>query len=223
MMSVCLLCDRSFPNHTALQQHERDSPAHAESFDCDECDRSFGSEEALAQHLRDSPIHRQVPETPLDIFFRSFRTFAYDPTQPPATSYAFLQAHEGWRRGEAASTAAWNLYQEALEDELRLWFGDEDDLAAWHALCHAIGVEPPPQTCGQCEEAVRRTHVNILDLVEWGRSRGSNEDRVQTFSDVAGLRAYTRRTGKVFRNTLGQTGGNVVLRHLLRRIFRESS
>jgi hypothetical protein len=63
-----------------------------------------------------------------------------------------LQAHEGWRRGEAASAAAWNSYQNALEDELRLWFGKENDLAAWHALCHAIGVEPPPQTCSQCEE-----------------------------------------------------------------------
>jgi hypothetical protein len=32
---------------TALQQHLRDSPVHAQSFDCDDCDRSFDSEDAL--------------------------------------------------------------------------------------------------------------------------------------------------------------------------------
>ena len=44
---------------------------------------------------------------------------------------------------------------------------------------------------------------------------------METFDDVAKLRAYTKETGKIFRNTLDQDGGNVVLRHLLRNIFRE--
>ena len=148
----CDDCDRSFRSEEALKQHLRDSPAHAQFFNCDDCDRSFRSEEALEQHLQDSPAHHQVPETPLDAFFRSFRTFEYDPSQPPATSYARLQAHRGWRRGQAASADAWDRYQDALEDEVRLWYGEEDDLAAWHALCHAIGVEPPPRTCARCEQ-----------------------------------------------------------------------
>ena len=148
----CDDCSRTFNSEDALEQHLRDSPAHAQSFDCDDCSRTFNSEDALEQHLRDSPAHHQVPETPLDAFFGSFPTFEYDPSQPPATSYARLRAHEGWQRGEAASADAWDRYQDALEDELRLWYGEEDDLAAWHALCHAIGVEPPPQTCDQCEQ-----------------------------------------------------------------------
>ncbi|KAF2439127.1 hypothetical protein P171DRAFT_370781 [Karstenula rhodostoma CBS 690.94] len=187
------------------------------SVTCLPCNRPFVNDEALQQHLRDSPAHI---ETPLDTFFRSFPTFTYDPSQPPATSYASLQAYMNWRRGEAASADAWDRYQGALEDEIRLWYGEEDDLAAWHALCHAIGVEPPPRTCGQCEQAVRRTHVNIVDLIEWGRRRKSNESRVRTFRNVAALRAYTKRTGKIFRNTVGEDDSNVVLRHLLRKIFR---
>jgi hypothetical protein len=172
--AYCTDCSRLFGSEEALQQHLRyspahaqssgseetieqplqDSPAHAQPFDCEDCNRPFGSEEALKQHLRDSPAHHEAPETPLDTFFRSFHTFQYDPSQPPATSYARLEAHKGWRRSErnAASSDAWNRYQHALEDELRLWFGEEDDLAAWHALCHAIGVEPPPQTCERCEQ-----------------------------------------------------------------------
>jgi uncharacterized protein YlaI len=148
----CEDCDRSFDSEEALQQHLRDSPAHALSFDCETCDRSFGTEEALEQHLRDSRIHQQDTETPLDVFFRSFPTFEYDPSLPPATSYANLRVHEGWRRGSPASDDAWNRYQDALQSELHMWYGAENDLTAWHALCRAIGVEPLPKTCEQCEE-----------------------------------------------------------------------
>lgn len=67
---------------------------------------------------------------------------------------------------------------------------------------------------------MRRRHVNIIDLIEWGRS-GSGE-KVQNFRDLEELRDYTLETGKIFRNTIDQESGNVVLRHLLRKIFREN-
>jgi uncharacterized protein YlaI len=175
----CNDCDRAFDSEEALQQHLRDSPAHAPSFDCDDCvrafdseealwqhlrnspahafdcndcDRAFDSEEALQQHLRDPHIHQQDTETPLDVFFRSFPAFNYDPSLPLATSYANLKRQEGWRRNSAASDDAWNRYQDALQSELYLWYGAENDLTAWHALCRAIGVDPLPKTCEQCEK-----------------------------------------------------------------------
>jgi hypothetical protein len=145
-MSHRLISGYSFDDVSLYE--ELSNEAHMMSVTCLPCNRPFVDDEALQQHLRDSPAHT---ETPLDTFFRSFPTFIYDPSQPPATSYASLQAYMNWRRGEAASADAWDRYQSALEDEIRLWYGEEDDLAAWHALCHAIGVEPPPRTCGQCE------------------------------------------------------------------------
>lgn len=148
----CESCNRSFGSEEALNQHLQDSPVHAPSFECETCDRSFGSDEALEQHLRNSRIHQQDPDTPLDLFFRSFPTFDYDPSLSPAASYANLREHERWRRGDAASDDAWKRYQDALESELRMWYGAESDLAAWHALYRAIGVKPLPQTCEQCEE-----------------------------------------------------------------------
>ena len=57
MATICKDCDRSFNTKRALQQHLRDSPAHAVTLDCDECDRAFDTEQALQQHLRDSPAH----------------------------------------------------------------------------------------------------------------------------------------------------------------------
>ena len=150
-MTYCASCDRSFGSKEALDQHRKDSPAHVVTFDCEDCNRSFGSEEALDQHLRDCPMHQLDSETPLDRFFRSFPTFDYDPSLPPATSYAKLRRHEGWGRGDEATNDAWDRYQNALEGELRKWYGAENDISAWHSLCRAIGVEPPPETCEQCE------------------------------------------------------------------------
>ncbi|KZL79584.1 double-stranded rna-binding type zinc finger domain protein [Colletotrichum incanum] len=219
MSSSCIPCNRPFGSEEALHQHLRDSPVHAPSFDCETCNRPFGSEEALQQHLRDSPAHQQNTRTPLDAFFRSYLTFDYDPSLAPTDSYANLQKHKGWHRDQTESTDAWNRYQNALEKEFKMWYGAEDDLAAWHALCRAIGIKPLPETCEQCEKAARRTHVNIVDLIE---CRRGNKGRVQTFRNVEELRTYTRMTGKVFRNRFNQEDGNVVLRHLLRNIFRES-
>jgi hypothetical protein len=243
----CEVCDRSFGSEYSLEQHLRDSPAHGPSFECKACNRSFGSDGALGQHLRDSPAHSSIFEceacdrsfgsqdaleqhlnascndvpdlkTPLDRFFSSFPTFSYDSSLPPATSYANLQAHEGWRRNPAGSQEAWNGYQDALNREFQMWYGAEDDLTAWHTLCRAIGIVPAPASCEECVKAVRKTHVNIVDLIDWNRS-GDNE-RVRVFRNVADLREYTKDTGKVFHNTLNKVGGNVILRHLLREIFR---
>ena len=38
---------------------------------------------------------------------------------------------------------AWDQYQEALTPEFKLWFGAEDDTAAWHSLCRAMKIEAP--------------------------------------------------------------------------------
>ena len=57
MATYCGICDRRFRTYEALQQHQRDSPAHAITFDCETCNRSFQSEEALQQHQQDSPAH----------------------------------------------------------------------------------------------------------------------------------------------------------------------
>ncbi|KAK4902468.1 hypothetical protein LTR49_027016 [Elasticomyces elasticus] len=63
----CDDCDRAFDTDGALQQHLRDSPAHAVTFDCDDCDRTFDTDGALQQHLRDSPMHTK-PTTRSDVY-----------------------------------------------------------------------------------------------------------------------------------------------------------
>ena len=55
-------------------------------------------------------------------------------------------------------------YQDALEGELRMLYGAEDGLTAWHALCHAIGIEPLLRTCEQYE-GVRARYTTLSNLM----------------------------------------------------------
>ena len=145
----CEPCNRSFGSQSALDQHVQYSPAHAASFHCDLCNRTFGSKEALDQHIQYSKAHITPPSTPLDEFFQSFAGFSYNPKLPPSESYAQLKRFCGWAQYDPEDKEAWEQYQSALEAEVKMWFGAEDDLGAWHSLCRAIGIEPLPATCKQ--------------------------------------------------------------------------
>ncbi|KAJ5592611.1 hypothetical protein N7537_009515 [Penicillium hordei] len=217
----CGPCNRSFGSQSALDQHVQNSPAHAASFHCELCNRTFGSRDALEQHIEYSKAHIAPPSTPLDEFFQSFAGFSYNPKLPPSESYAQLKRFCRWREYDIKDKEAWEQYQSALEAEVKMWFGAEDDLGAWHSLCRAIGMEPLPATCKQAVNAVRGVFVNIIDLIAWARS-GSTNKRVRMFPSLGKLREYTKKTKKVFQNRLDEEGddGNVVLRHLLRFIFR---
>jgi DNA-directed RNA polymerase subunit RPC12/RpoP len=56
-MYNCITCDKTFASDEALQQHERDSPAHVASYECETCDKTFANDEALQQHDRDPLDH----------------------------------------------------------------------------------------------------------------------------------------------------------------------
>ncbi|KAL7942831.1 hypothetical protein V8C42DRAFT_140582 [Trichoderma barbatum] len=163
-----------------------------------------------------------VRETPLDGFFTSFAGFAHDPYVSPEASWRALAEFKGWETKEKSRTA-WKRYQRALVKEVEMWFGNETDLTAWRTLCKAVGQVDPPNDIRKCKGILRNTHVNIVDLIAWGRrGGGENEGRkVQVFKTVEDLGKYTRETNKVFAKAdlLQYNGGNVVLKHLLRVIF----
>ncbi|KAJ5774985.1 hypothetical protein N7457_009881 [Penicillium paradoxum] len=173
----------------------------------------------MDQHIQNSSAHIAPLNTPLDVFFQSFHGFDYDRELSPSQLFTQLQRFNGWRRHNPTEKAAWALYQSALEEEVKLWFGAEDDLGSWHSLCRALEIKPLPMTCAQGVKSVRGVFVNIIDLLEWARS-DKKQIRVRMFPSLAELRDYTKRTGKIFHNKLGSDDNeNVVLRHLLRFIF----
>lgn len=90
--------------------------------------------------------------SPINAFFESFPSFEFDPTITPSESYRLLEKHRKRHSRSAQSDEIWDEYQEALTEEFDLWFGSEDDLEAWHALCCAVGISPLPTSCESCEE-----------------------------------------------------------------------
>jgi len=160
MTTACQSCDKTFKSEKSLQQHLQDSPRHKGNHYCEPCDRYFDRAESLQQHLDTSKAHSEVAgpavrcttdNTPLDRFFRSFPSFAYDPLLPPATSYSLLRRHMASPRHSREGMEALEGYREALVAEVRVWFGSEDDLTSWHTLCRAIGVQQPPDTIDGCK------------------------------------------------------------------------
>jgi len=174
MAFTCKPCEKSFKTKESLQQHFEASPRHKSNQYCKVCDRYFNQVEGLQQHLRSSKAHNggvagaaaptpapaPAPfasvkpatngNTPLDKFFLSFPSFDYDASLPPAKSYSLLRRHMAWPRNSIDGDLAWQNYRQALVDEVRIWFGNESDLAAWHTLCRAIGIQQAPETINAC-------------------------------------------------------------------------
>ncbi|KAL7808642.1 hypothetical protein V8C26DRAFT_412762 [Trichoderma gracile] len=168
------------------------------------------------------------PQTPLDTFFSSFKSFKYKPSRSPSASWKQLAASQGWPprkpKANAPGRDAWDRYQKALAKEVELWFGNENDPKAWKTLCRAVGRADAPEDIKQCKTILRNTHVNIVDLIHWGRKGGEEaEDNAapEVFKSLQELKDYTFRSHKIFEQEQLReyNGGNVVLRHLLRRLF----
>lgn len=93
-----------------------------------------------------------VRESPINNFFASFPSFRYDPTIIPSKSYQLLQKLHKWDLHSSEGKAIRKRYQDALRQEFDLWYGSEDGLEAWHALCRAIGTRPLPTSCELSEK-----------------------------------------------------------------------
>lgn len=203
----------------------RNHPPHS----CPHCARSFQDATALANHINAKHRSRAAPnETPLDVFFRTYEVangFRYDRAKAPPRSFAQLREHMHWKKKDPNHIYARGRYNAALQAELEVWFGSEDELCNWHALCRAVGITPLPPDGSGCRRALREKHVNLVDLIHWARSGAGEEERLTIFLDQKKLGKYCRRTKKWFPlmdvKTAGSQGdGKVVIRHLLRRLPR---
>lgn len=135
------------------KQQRRTAPLGSRFWHCPNCDAVVAIQ-IKAGHTCLAAISNLVPsnDTPLDRFFLAYPSFKYDRTLPPAESFQRLRRHQRWKRGSPESEEGWDGYQKALKEEFQLWYGAEDDIGAWHALCRAIQIKPLPKTCHECEK-----------------------------------------------------------------------
>jgi len=105
-------------------------------------------------------------------------------------------------------------FKDALVQQFNVIYGtDVDDLTSWRTLCQIVYVSPIPENLESCREAVKATHVNIVDLVDINLTGKP----VTVFASEVDLSQYTISTGKFFPRDNAYAGG--LLRYLLRRII----
>ncbi|KAJ7679433.1 hypothetical protein DFH06DRAFT_1166616 [Mycena polygramma] len=149
----------------------------------------------------------------LEIFFADYPSFHYNPFMPISAQYMALCLLYGFYRGEPDSNKAYAGFQRAMAQTFSDIFGSNvDDLGNLQSLCRLLGVDPIPGNIKECRKAVRGVHVNLVDLVDWGRM-GSAIHRFETEQDLA---EYTRTSQKYFPQ--GEAEGSL-LQFLLRRII----
>ncbi|KAG1867058.1 hypothetical protein C8R48DRAFT_833139 [Suillus tomentosus] len=179
----------------------------------------FGSKCRFAHHddegseVTNGPSQTQT-QTPLDDFFATHPTFDYDSSASASSEFYRMCGQFCWDRDDKEREKAHNDFKNALVRQFNEIYGtDVNDLTSWHNLCQIVRISPIPDTLKLCREAVKATHVNIVDLVDTNVTK----EPVTRFVSEAKLSEYTKATGKFFPTDNAYAGG--LLRYLLRRIL----
>lgn len=123
---------------------------------CPSCHNVFSLKQKASHFCADTIQKSSIPlnYSPLDNFFRSYPSFHYNASKPPAISFTSLRDHlaklHKWHQGSSERDRLWERYQDVLTEEFNLWFGVKDDLDAWQTLCRAMRVNPLPTNCKDC-------------------------------------------------------------------------
>jgi hypothetical protein len=154
---------------------------------------------------------------PIVKFFAEFPRFNFTPSSSDwrqKEAFNALAAQYGW-------TQEYRIYKyecfkdtwcEIIEEEF-----EESDLESYQNLCEELGIEPAPESIGECRSELSGIFVNIVDLVQYRKDMraGENPNAVTLFNNAEELRAYsdTRKKWCPVKTTRSE-----VLRVLLRPI-----
>ncbi|KAG2158682.1 uncharacterized protein EDB93DRAFT_1245913 [Suillus bovinus] len=153
-------------------------------------------------------------QTPLDDFFATYPKFTYNSSASAPLEFYRMCDQFCWDREDEEREQAHSDFKDALVKQFNEIYGtDVNDLTSWRNLCQIVRVSPIPDTLDLCREAVKATHVNIVDLID----TKVTEEPVTIFSSEVDLSEYTKATGKYFPRDNAYAGG--LLRYLLRRIM----
>ncbi|KAF8155206.1 hypothetical protein K438DRAFT_1621998 [Mycena galopus ATCC 62051] len=155
-------------------------------------------------------------QCPLDSFFAGYPRFKYDSNAPVSAQYQALCRLYGFSRKPPHVSRVHADYQLALTQAFEAIYGkDVNNLGNLQSLSRVLEIDPIPQTVWACQAAIREVHVNLVDLVDWGKS-GGRAPPCKRFGTLDDLADYTRMTRKFFPQ--GKTVGTL-LKFLLRHIL----
>ncbi|CAG9991095.1 unnamed protein product [Clonostachys byssicola] len=148
------------------------------------------------------PPSSQMPPPSSQSHFEKFDNFVPDSSASFEDEFARLASSQDWADGTSEFQKQRTI---ALRSELKLHYfsasqiieeGQEDledvplteeaKLAGYQALCEEVGI-PPHDTIEECQKHLKRTLVNIVDLIDTRRTGKS----VKVWTDFDAFRRYT--------------------------------
>ncbi|ERF75978.1 hypothetical protein EPUS_01344 [Endocarpon pusillum Z07020] len=159
--------------------------------------------------------------------YDGFASFDIDPTASIVTEFNRLAIQKSWKKD---SKQYKNQRARLVNQEFNAYFGSNlNDLAAWQALCKAVGITTIPSSVTQCKKVqnshpspiwlslipfqlLKKVYVNIYDLIDAARLG----EVARTFPNNQQLAAYTK-PNKVFPKREAKL--NKLLKFMLRHIF----
>ncbi|KAF5385118.1 hypothetical protein D9615_000898 [Tricholomella constricta] len=150
----------------------------------------------------------------LDEFFDgyAYSGFSYDPNKPAWDEFHRMARFLHWGKEKKAEER--ESFKDALVQAFNGIYGtDENNLESWQTLCRVLSITPLPEGLEACREAVKRTYVNLVDLVDLPNSQSA----LMIFDTEAALSEYTLENHKIFPKENAYAGG--LLKHLLRNIM----
>ncbi|KAI9771739.1 MAG: hypothetical protein M1839_002754 [Geoglossum umbratile] len=152
------------------------------------------------------------PNHPDYFAFFTSATFIPDPTALLASEFDRLAQSQGWRPG---SKRYRKEQARCFAAEFETHYGHKSEkLEGWQDLCREVEISPTPASITQCKKELKRTHVNIVDLID---CRRTGEYPVLQHKSKAALRRYTLKHGKIF--SLKRAKQNGFLTALLIGVF----
>jgi hypothetical protein len=118
-------------------------------------------------------------------YWNKFPNFTHNSHAPLLAEFSRLANLRGWAPG---SKKYHKEHGRCLLSEFTFHYGDnEERLAGWQALCYEVKMRTVPDTITQCRKALKRVHVNIVDLIDARRTSRS----AKKFPSRNALRQYT--------------------------------
>ncbi|OAA72248.1 hypothetical protein ISF_01321 [Cordyceps fumosorosea ARSEF 2679] len=160
----------------------------------------------------------QIPPPPSQSHFAKFEDFTPDDAAPFEDEFARLAASQEWVPGSQEYKKERTI---AMRAEIKSHFfsqeplapiTEEDELRGYQSLCEEVDL-PPYDTTEECKRELKKTLVNIVDLID---TRRTNR-KVKVWQDFQAFREYTLQDGHtISREEASKDGGYLesLLQHL---------
>ncbi|KAK4153476.1 hypothetical protein C8A00DRAFT_15308 [Chaetomidium leptoderma] len=135
-----------------------------------------------------------LPPASSQSHFANFQNFTPNDDASFDNEFARLASSQNWVPGSQEYTQERTI---AMREELKLHYfapsddqkepTEDDQLQGYQSLCQEVGISPPSHSIAECKRELKKTLVNIVDLIDARRTH----KEVKVWDDFEAFRDYT--------------------------------